>query len=185
VKTSDVTSLDNFQAESDGLHAMAEASVSIRRLRVLKPIAVGAASDRSWFLLPWIQRGSANAESAMTFGRCLAQLHRCTLGDDIGWPRNNYLGSTPQINTPLPDWIEFVAEHRIGSQIRRAIDAGLADAMLLKHCEQIMRTLDQILAGRDCQTSLIHGDLWSGNYFADQDGTIVLIEAVAKRSSVC
>lgn len=187
VKTNEVDSLDNFQAESDGLHAMAEASVSIHRLRVPKPIVVGAAAGRSWLVLPWIRRESATGGTAIErnrfseMGRCLAQLHRCTIGDDIGWPRDNYLGSTPQINTASTDWMDFVAEHRIGFQIRRAKDAGLADSMLVNQCERIIRSLDQILAGRDRRTSLIHGDLWSGNYFVDQDDMIVLIDPAVYR----
>ena len=36
--------------------------------------------------------------------------------------------------------------------------------------------MDDLLAGRDDQTSLIHGDLWSGNYLCDSEGGPVIID---------
>jgi fructosamine-3-kinase len=39
--------------------------------------------------------------------------------------------------------------------------------------------MDQLLAGRDPQTSLLHGDLWSGNYLCDcEDRPVVIDPAV-------
>jgi fructosamine-3-kinase len=106
----------------------------------------------------------------------LASLHRSTQGQQIGLEINNFLGAAPQINTPANCWSRFVAEYRLGFQLRWAADQGLDDAALRRDVELILRQLDQLLSGSESTTSLLHGDLWSGNYLGDSSGAPVLID---------
>jgi fructosamine-3-kinase len=143
---------------------------------VPKPIAVGHVGNAAWLVTEWVEQGSAGKGFYQRFGRALAGLHRCTLGDHIGLDHENFLGSARQINTPRDTWNEFVAAHRIGFQTRWAIDQGLAGAALQRDCEQIIDLMDDLLEGREDQTSLLHGDLWSGNYLCDREGDAVIID---------
>lgn len=136
---------------------------------------------RSMLIMEWIERGSARAANFPEFGRQLASLHRTTLGDAIGLDHDNFLGASPQINRPCDSWPQFVAEHRIGFQICRAIDGGLASDRLRRDVEKVIASIDELLAGREDRTSLLHGDLWSGNYWFDETGRPVWIDPAVYR----
>lgn len=171
VKSNRESFLDNFQAEWDGLTRLRQADA----MKIPKPLAVGARGGSSWLVLQWVESSSPGVHYFEKFAAQLATLHRCTLGRQIGLDRNNYLGSAQQINTQLTDWAEFFAIHRIGEQIRWAASQGV-DGPLRRDCERIMRQMSQLLAGRESTTSLLHGDLWSGNYLCGTDGEPVLID---------
>jgi fructosamine-3-kinase len=121
-------------------------------------------------------RGGSSSAAYRRFARQLADLHRTTAGKRIGWERDNYLGSAKQPNTPHETWAEFVADQRIGFQIRWARDQGLADRQLQSDCETIIARMAGLLDGRQDQTSLLHGDLWSGNYLFDAHGQPAIID---------
>jgi protein-ribulosamine 3-kinase len=172
VKSNVASFQDNFQAEWDGLVRLGGPAA----IAVSKPLAVGTAGGRAWLVTEWIEQGRRGRDFFSQFGQQLARLHQSTLGTDIGLDHDNYLGSARQINERSDSWVDFVASSRIGFQIRWAIEQGLADASLSRDCEQIIRSMDQLLAGRDPQTSLLHGDLWSGNYLCDGEGRPVIID---------
>ncbi len=172
VKRNDESFLDNFRSEWDGLNRLAAPGV----IGVPRPIAVGVAAGSAWLVTEWVEQAGRDREFFPRFGRSLAELHRATLGNEIGLDRDNYLGSARQQNSPCRDWAEFMAERRIGFQIGWARDQGLASDSLSRDCEQIVARMDQILEGRDDATSLLHGDLWSGNYLCRRDGQPLIID---------
>lgn len=177
VKTNDADFDSNFACEEAGLRLLRDAGI----FRVPSPIARGVTLGRSMLILEWIERRSAHADNFAEFGRQLAALHRETLGDSIGLDHDNFLGASPQINSPCDSWPEFVAEHRVGFQLRRAVDGGLASDRLRRDVEKVIASIDELLVGREDQTSLLHGDLWSGNYWFDETGRPVLIDPAVYR----
>ncbi|MCO8121885.1 fructosamine kinase family protein [Stieleria sp. TO1_6] len=167
----------NFRAESGGLSALAMQDT----IRVPQVYADGVVDGRAYLVMQWIPNAQGNSadDRFQRFGQQLAQLHQVSAGQQIGWDEDNFLGSARQPNGATKNWIEFVATRRIGFQLRWAVDQGLADAALRSRCEQIVTQLDNLLQGRDDQTSMIHGDLWSGNYlFDDQDQPVLIDPAV-------
>jgi protein-ribulosamine 3-kinase len=172
VKRNEESFVDNFRCERDGLVRLSQPGV----IGVPEPLAVGVAEGSAWLVTQWIEQAGRDREFFPRFGSSLAELHRATLGTEIGLVRDNYLGSARQLNTMGNDWAEFVVERRIGFQIRWARDQGVASDSLTRDCERIMARLDRILSGRDDATSLLHGDLWSGNYLCAADGRPFLID---------
>jgi fructosamine-3-kinase len=177
VKSNDACFLDNFQCEWEGLTRLGESET----IGVPQPIAVGVVSDQAYLVTEWIEQTRQSADFFIDFGRALADLHRATIGTRIGLDRDNHLGAAPQMNTARIDsailsWPEFFALQRIEYQIRWAVDQGLADGQLQRNCQRIADNMDQILDGRDEATSLLHGDLWSGNYLAGPDGQPFIID---------
>jgi len=150
----------NFRSEWDGLIALAAAD----SILVPKPIAVGTVAERSWLITEWVETQLQLENFFEEFGRQLAELHRLTTGSLIGWPHDNYLGAAIQPNAATGTWVEFVAQNRIGYQLRWAIDQQRVNAKLRRQCEAIVAAMPELLAGRVDETSLLHGDLWSGNY---------------------
>ncbi len=171
VKSNSESFVDNFKAEWDGLTRLS----CVDAIQIPQPLAVGVVAGNSWLVLPWLETSSPGVDFFARFAKRLAALHRCSAGMQVGLPRDNYLGSAKQVNTPSTDWAEFFAVHRIGYQLRWAVRQGVDDC-LRRDCEQIVRRMSELLAGREATTSLLHGDLWSGNYLCDTDGEPALID---------
>lgn len=160
-----------FEREAEGLRTLADA----RHLRVPRPIAYG--DDPTPFLvLEAIDVGSPGPEFFEDFGRRFAQLHRDATADRPGFEHDNYIGSTTQPNRWTESWTEFWRQHRLGHQLRLAERQGHADGELRRLGDQLMARLDDWLGTVDEPMSLLHGDLWGGNYLADSEGRPVLID---------
>lgn len=152
--------VDNFRSEWDGLTALA----ATKSILIPKPIAVGTSAARSWLITEWVETRPRPENFFSDFGRQLAELHRVTAGRQIGWPRDNFLGAASQSNTATASWVDFVAQNRIVYQLRWANDQQRVDTELCRQGEAIVAAMPNLLAGRADETSLLHGDLWSGNY---------------------
>jgi protein-ribulosamine 3-kinase len=99
-------------------------------------------------------------------GLGLAQQHRIT-NQEFGWNEDNYIGSLKQPNSWREKWIEFYAENRILRQTQIAFDKGLISKIELKKLEHLCATLNEIFPNE--KPALLHGDLWGGNYFLNNE----------------
>lgn len=167
VKTNSAARYDMFDAEADGLAELAAS----RSLRVPTPICWGQTGTVSYLVLELLAlHGPTQGQVA---GQQLAALHR-TLSPTFGWRRDNYIGSTPQPNTPSRDWVRFWRDQRLGYQLELAASNGYARG--LQHAgDRLLANLDTLL-GHQPEPSLIHGDLWSGNLGFLQDGQPVMYD---------
>jgi protein-ribulosamine 3-kinase len=157
-----------FAAEFAGLLALYESSA----IKVPKPLCYGAVSTACYLVTEYLPLVAAHPDPRI-FGRQLAELHRQS-GERYGWHQTNTLGTTPQPNTPADDWHLFWREHRLGHQLQLAAGNGY-NGDLQKTGEQLLSKLDQFLTHRP-PPSLLHGDLWSGNAAALEDGTPVIFD---------
>ncbi|OIQ02908.1 MAG: hypothetical protein AUK36_05915 [Zetaproteobacteria bacterium CG2_30_59_37] len=159
-----------FAAEAEGLSEMAQAGA----VRVPHPLCHGLAEGKSFLVCEWLPLGGSSQASAAVLGRQLADMHRHTRADH-GWRRDNTIGSTVQLNSPCSDWCAFWRDHRLGFQLQLASHNGF-DSALLNKGERLMAALDVLLAGHVPEASLLHGDLWGGNWGVIADGTPVLFD---------
>jgi fructosamine-3-kinase len=158
-----------FEAEADALRAIA----ATHTLRVPAPLCTGIADGQAFLAMEWLTLGGGRHNSDAQLGTGLAALHRATQ-TNFGWRRDNTIGSTPQINTPASDWIVFYGEHRLGYQLQLATDRGAA--ALVRSGEQLRARLPAFFSNYRPAPSLLHGDLWSGNFSALGDGTPVVFD---------
>lgn len=170
VKTNRASLAGMFAAEADGLLAIA----ATRTIRVPAVITHGAAGDTAYLILEYLELGGGNGRSAEQLGRSLAALHRCPQ-TTFGWPRDNTIGSTAQINTPNPDWVEFYRTARLGFQLTLAAQRGI-DRRVVSRGERLLENLDSFFENYRPVPSLLHGDLWGGNQSALVDGTPVIFD---------
>jgi len=124
-------------------------------------------------LLEWIETGIRQANFWKEFGRQLAQLHRVT-NDQFGFAEDNYMGSLPQQNTLTKSWTEFFINHRLQPQIELAITENLLQKKHMTSFESVFKKLDSIFNTE--KPSLLHGDLWSGNFMCNTQSSPVLID---------
>jgi fructosamine-3-kinase len=93
---------------------------------------------------------------------------------DFGWHRDNTIGSTPQRNLWNDDWIEFLREDRLGFQLMLAAENGFSGE-LQQEGDRLLSNLGQFFNGYWPEASLLHGDLWGGNW-ASSGGEPVLFD---------
>jgi fructosamine-3-kinase len=167
----------NFQCEYEGFTELAR----IDAIRVPKHVVIGFAAGKSWLVSEWVETGPHRDDFFAKLGLQLARLHRDSRGHEIGWHQDNYLGGSKQINAPRGSWPDFFASQRIEYQLRLAVDQGNCDSTLRRDCSQIVRKMADLLDGRADESSLLHGDLWSGNYLCDNAGQPVVIDPAAYR----
>ena len=169
VKLNDPARADMFAAEAEGLRALRTANA----VRVPAPICTGG-GQAAFLVLEYIDFGSEQPASQEQLGRGLAALHRCTQPQH-GWHRHNTIGTTPQDNTPNDDWVSFWRERRLQPQLRLAAANGHAKT-LMPRAERLLARLADFFGGYRPEPSLLHGDLWSGNYGVDRAGAPVIFD---------
>ncbi|MDO9063788.1 MAG: fructosamine kinase family protein [Sulfuricella sp.] len=175
VKVNRMSGLAMFEAEADGLREIAGAGV----IRVPDPVCAGGAEDSAFLVLEAIDFNSGDFSSgrkgrADDLGRQLAEMHRVSAAQ-YGWRRDNTIGSSLQINTPADNWPEFWRDRRIGRQLALAASNGYGGALQRKG-ECLLARLDGFFTGYVPLPSLLHGDLWGGNYAFSATGEPVIFD---------
>jgi fructosamine-3-kinase len=158
-----------FEVEARGLQLLAQAQA----LRVPRVIVV--IDQPPALVLEWIDQGANKQAAAEALGRGLAQQHR-SIGAAYGLDHDNYIGATPQINTPLNSWLEFFRDRRLGEQARLAQARGHLPPDRARRLDRVRQHLDRWIDPSSVVPSLLHGDLWGGNYLIDASGQPVLID---------
>ncbi len=170
LKLNHAEGLEMFSAEAEGLGEM-EASGAIR---VPHPVCHGVVDGKAYLIMEHVTFGSARGDSSRCLGRQLAAMHRCSR-KQFGWHRDNTIGSTPQPNAYTENWIDFYRDRRLLFQVELAVRRGAGNALERK-ADQLAASLEQFFGDYRPMASLLHGDLWSGNYALDTSGAPVLFD---------
>jgi fructosamine-3-kinase len=170
VKHGDAECLPMFQAEAAGLAELTQANAA----RIPKVLAVSEQGGIALLALEWIEFVPAAARSETKLGELLAIQHRVTQAQ-FGWHRDNTIGSTPQSNRMCSRWVEFWREQRLLPQLALAASNG-ASAALIDPGHALCQGLDAFFTAHQPVPSLLHGDLWGGNWAADASGRPVLFD---------
>lgn len=171
VKLNDATRAAMFEAEAAGLREIAQTNTILTP----SPLCHGIADNTAYLVLTYLDLSGRNdSASQERLGQQLAAMHRIT-APRHGWRIDNTIGSTPQINAPSHDWPTFWREHRLGFQIELAARNGYHGALQRKG-ERLLAGLNTLFAGHTPAPSLLHGDLWSGNYGIDTHGHPVIFD---------
>ena len=157
---------DFFLAETRGLKLLAKAKSGPR---IPKPIAVQSGSRPTFLLLEYIESSVEDEKFSEQFAISLAQLHR-TSQEYYGLDHDNFIGSTPQKNTLEKDGIVFFRDHRINFIRQLARRSGLLPVAIDIKLDSLCDKFEKFLNISGEKPALMHGDLWSGNYFPDIDG---------------
>ena len=169
VKVNQARAASMFTAEARGLREMA-ASFTVRVPRVL---CHGTAGDDAYLVLEHLTLRSGGPTAGRQLGRQLAAMHRCT-GAAFGWCMDNTIGTTPQLNPPTADWVDFWRHQRLGHQLELAAASGYDKA--LAGGRRLLELLPRFFDGYTPAPSLLHGDLWSGNWGEDRHGRPVVFD---------
>lgn len=173
LKLNDRAADNFFAAEAQGLKAMGEAGA-----KVPKVLAYGKAEGTGYLLLEYVRKGNRKANYGVLLGQMLGKMHKAategfTKAGRYGFYENNYIGATPQVNTPKAGWVEFFRDNRLGVQMKLA--GRCFDKEDRRRCQSLLEHLEDYLYEPE-YPSLLHGDLWGGNVMADSQGLPMLID---------
>jgi len=168
VKFNQVDCESMFAAEREGLEAIRDSA----SIRVPLVFMTGHDARHSYIVMEYIEMGANPAPDRLA--QALAAMHQC-VQSQFGFHCDNTIGSTPQVNSPGQDWVDFWGNHRLGFQLALARRNGLP-ASLIDRGEQLVQELGCFFVSYRPQASLLHGDLWGGNQGADSEGNPVIFD---------
>ncbi|EAR02829.1 fructosamine kinase family protein [Maribacter sp. HTCC2170] len=137
-------------------------------------IHLGQHHDGSYIIMEYVESKSPSSKEMEAFGHQLAAMHKYEIGSSFGREQDNFIGTLQQSNKKHSDWVQFYVGERLLPQLRLARSKELLSSNeipkeigLLKGCERLFPKI---------KPSLIHGDLWSGNYLINNEGVPFLID---------
>lgn len=163
------SALDMFQKEAKGLQLLQ----ATEAIKIPNIISVGEADKTAFLLLEWIPTGYRNNKFFTNFGIALAALHRHT-APKFGLNHHNYIGRLYQNNKQHDTWADFYFKERLLPQLQKARQQSLLQHKDEQALERLYQKLPSICPKEP--PALTHGDLWSGNFIAHQNGQPVLID---------
>ncbi|MEX0779856.1 MAG: fructosamine kinase family protein [Balneolales bacterium] len=161
-----------FKTEAKGLELLRNANTDIVFPKVSGFEAIRS-ENISFLVMEHLEAGSPQKSFYKNFGSQLAQLHK-NMDDMYGLDHDNFIGSLPQDNSQSADWLFFLIERRLRPQFEIAVDSALLPATLNQNFERLCEMLPELLP--DEKPSLLHGDLWSGNYMCISDKQAALFD---------
>jgi fructosamine-3-kinase len=188
VKTLPAQRLEALRAEAEGLAALA--ATGTIQVPAVHSCGIDPASGRAQLVMDWLDLRPPDAGFGARLGEALGRLHarRPSQGSGrFGWEADNFIGATPQLNGwsdsgGLEGWIAFHRDKRLGAMAQRLAGAG-ASGELLHAVEAVQDALPRFFDdGHVPRPSLIHGDLWSGNWGMLPDGRPVIFDPAVSLS---
>lgn len=160
-----------FKKEADSLKILRETAT----LYVPEVLQIGTQDNHAYLLMEYIQPEAPSHDFWEKFGTNLAKLHQTSsINQKFGLSFDNYIGELPQKNNYKSNWIDFFVENRLEPQVKLALEKQLISRYFLNRFLKLYDRLPGLLP--EAPPSLIHGDLWSGNFLCGPNEEAVLID---------
>lgn len=151
-----------FEGEAQGLSAMHQTNT----IRVPKPYGYGSLKSVSASYIIMEALDLLPIFSQVQLGRKLANMHLAqpilpeAQQGKFGFCIDNTIGSTPQPNGWMENWIDFFRDRRLRHQLLLTGDAKLMEkgSILCRRLGELFEDITEPIT-----PSLLHGDFWSGN----------------------
>lgn len=161
---------DFYKAEIAGLQAFEQAGITAPSV-----IANGCIAGDAYLLLSYLEEGVSGSQRAL--GQLVAQLHQVMSPNGQFGFEIPYQGSTMSFdNQWQTSWCDLFLNQRIKPLVQRIEAEGLWTEHDAKQFEQVYERMDVTLRQHNSEPSLLHGDLWAGNYMFLTDGTPALFD---------
>lgn len=158
-----------FQAEAFGLNAIRHTHT----IAVPEVLFWDTFNGSSFLVMEYIEGKTASSSNFKIFGQKLADLHQNT-SENFGLEQDNFIGSLPQSNKLNKSWVDFYIQERLQPQIQLAKQKGLLSEDECPSYYTMTENLGNLFL--DVKPSLLHGDLWAGNFLISKDGIPYLID---------
>ncbi len=158
-----------FQLETQGIETLTEKAC----LALPEILAHGKIEENAYLLMEYIQPSMKGQSFWTDFGAGLAKLH-LHQSRNFGFTNDNYIGSIIQSNNWTESWAEFFVVNRMEWMEKIARDNDLIDQELSKGLARLYPKIENLFPNEP--PALLHGDLWSGNFLVNQNGSATLID---------
>jgi fructosamine-3-kinase len=173
LKYGDAQVARTFPGEAAGLEAMRAAESPLTIPAVID--RAGPDEDRPGFLvMEWVETGTKSSDFWEDFGQGLAQMHRHA-HEQYGFEQDNFIGRLPQQNEWTDTWPAFYRTQRLEPQVRMARERNRWRTDWNGALEALYRRLPDLLPETP-EASVLHGDLWKGNFMVTAAGTPAIID---------
>jgi protein-ribulosamine 3-kinase len=159
---------DFFEAEKRGLAELTKSPFYIPHV-----LLTGQSDNFSFILMEYIQSGKPVENFDRIFGIHLAEMHLIS-DAQFGFEYDNFIGNLSQSNRKTPQWNDFFINQRIRPQIEKGIQHKIFRENIRDQADSLEKKIYDILPEE--APSLLHGDLWSGNYMVSFSGMPALID---------
>lgn len=154
-----------FDAEAEGLRELKNSHT----VDVPNVFATGETGRMAYLLLEYREKAPQKPDFWSRFAQDLAALHKTT-APKFGFHSSNYIGSLPQYNHHHASAADFYLSERLEPQLKMALDNGF----FFRGLENIFRNISEAIPKE--APSLVHGDLWNGNYITNEKGLPCFID---------
>lgn len=142
---------------------------------------VGDGDDGPYLIMEYVSMRRDGDGGAL--GDALASMHlHEPLYHHFGFPMDGNCGASPQyndVNRTSTNWVEFWREFRIQAQSRMIKESYPHDQEIQHLMAQLYKMAPIYFDGiiiDDIKPSMLHGDLWSGNFGFDDGGAPVVFD---------
>lgn len=158
-----------FEKEANGLKALK------REFSLIVPEVIkhGVDGHFQYLILEWLDKGTAQKKSMYDLGAALAQMHKINQ-PYFGWQEDNFIGSLRQSNIQMEDWSSFYAQCRIMPMAEKLFTNKNFDKKDLTDTESFCKKINTLFPNEPA--SLLHGDLWSGNFMITSTGKAAIFD---------
>ncbi len=159
-----------FEAEAKNLQLLA----STYTVSVPAVIAFGKHQEKDFLIMECIHSIEKSSLFFSDLGEQLAKLHQHSNPNGFGLDYDNFIGASAQKNNWNASGIDFFIENRLQFQIEKALYDRKIDSDLVNKFEHFFKEIPAIFPNE--KSSLLHGDLWSGNTMVNEKGLATLLD---------
>ena len=154
-----------FKKEVNGLEALRKTHA----IDIPEVLGFGNFEKHTYLVLAYKKSGKLSNRFWEVFGQQMAALHQNSR-EHFGFKEDNYYGSLQQYNQKESTASRFFIHQRLMPQFKLAGENGYE----FKQLDLFYKRAEQLIPEE--KPSLIHGDLWSGNYLVDSQDKPCLID---------
>lgn len=150
-----------FQHEINGLKAIGKV------VNTPTPVHNGEIEGNAYLVLNWLAESSG---SQADLGRAVAKMHQqYSANGKFGFVDNHRTKALVKDNSWNGDWRDFYINQRLLPEVQVASDRGRWNRWRQEHFAQMVKQFDRYYRSHEVQPSLLHGDLWAGNFMFAND----------------
>ncbi|GEP78781.1 fructosamine kinase family protein [Staphylococcus carnosus] len=164
------SSYDFYSAEAEGLNDFEYADVTAPSV-----VSKGEIAGDAYMILTWLDEGTTGSQEAL--GKLVAKLHEFHNPDKkFGF---DYPDNGPDIafdNSWTDSWKEIFVHRRLDHLREKIVEKNLWDVDQLNKFDNVREVIVEELDNHKSKASLLHGDLWGGNYMFLKNGDPALFD---------
>ena len=171
VKRNRAASRSFFEFEANGLRQIQETNT------IDVPRVYGIFEDeKEGFAMLWLEwvEGEKTNRTDELLGERLAAMH-LSKGEGFGFEGKGYIGRLPIESKVMDSWLEYYRTVCLLGQLKLGQAAGTIRGKREKLLHKLIERLDEWIPKKP-KPSLLHGDLWGGNWITGKDGDPYVID---------